>query len=515
MRGLWHIMMENITFSWLYASMVQDELLDELSKLYSQHYGTWGPYQPKLAGKQIKLSSKRLREWLSDPDAAVYYATLENRIIGYAIAIRKKVKHYGVISWVTQLVVHKNFRNQDIAKRLLFSIWGLSDDFAWGILSANPYAVRALEKSTRRRSIPIRIHRNIRKIIEVGSNSLPYISKDTEYKVDADNSRMNTKFFIDHSEVPDMLKKVISEETPWNLGDLPEGWEWIAFTFRDQEQINLSRLELEEMVATSDDIAKQAYARMQLDNQPWMRHTDEEVCFILQECALKQGMRLIDFGCGIGRHGIAISKYGIQVIGVDYVESNILEAKRKAATNTSIEFLEGDCRSIELGACDAAICLYDVIGSFVKLDDNQKILNNIAKHLKPGGIAIISVMNFELTAAKAKYKFSFSKDPNRLLKLSPSTIMEHTGDVFQEDFMMVDEKTHIIYRREQFIEGRDLPKELLVRDRRFTMDEIISMCEKAGLQVLLSRYVSATNWNRPLSSTDDHAKEILLKCRKI
>lgn len=508
-------MMENITFSWLYASMVQDKLLNELSKLYSQHYGTWGSYQPKLAGKQITLSPERIREWLRDPDAAVYYATQENQIIGYAIAVRKKIKNYGVMSWVTQLVVHKNYRNQDIAKRLLFSIWGLSDDFAWGILSANPYAVRALEKSTRRRSIPMRIHRNIRKIMEVGSNSLPYISKDTEYKVDAENSRVNTKFFIDHSDVPNMLKKVISEETPWNLGDLPEGWEWIAFTFRDQEQISLSRFELEEMVATSDDIAKQAYARMQLDSQPWTRYTDEEVCFILRECGLRQGMRLIDFGCGIGRHSNAISKYGIQVIGVDYVESNIKIAEKKATVGTDVAFFEGDCRSIELGACDAAICLYDVVGSFVRLEDNQKILDNIAKHLKLGGIAIISVMNFELTAAKAKHKFSFSKDPNKLLSLSPSAIMEHTGDVFHEDFMMVDEEMHIVYRREQFIEGRDLPKELLVRDRRFTMEEIVSMCEKAGLQVLFSRYVSAANWDSPLCPTDNHAKEILLKCQKI
>lgn len=508
-------MVENLTFSWLYASMVQDELLNELSELYSQHYGIWGPCQPILAGRQIKLSPERIREWLQDPDAAVYYAALEDRIIGYAIAVRKKIRNYGVVSWVTQLVVHKDYRNQDVAKRLLFSIWGLSDDFAWGILSANPYAVRALEKSTRRRSIPMRIHRNIRKIMEVGSHSLPYINKDTEYKVDDGNSRVNTKFFIDHSDIPDMLEKVISQETPWKLGDLPEGWEWIAFTFHDQEQINLSRLELEEMVNTSDEIAKQAYARMQLNNQPWMRNTDAEVCFILRECGLKQGMRLIDFGCGIGRHSNAISTYGIQVVGVDYVESNIATAKRKAIPDTNIKFLEADCRFIELGECDAAICLYDVIGSFVQLDDNQKIINNIAKHLKIGGIAIISVMNFELTAKRAKHKFSFLKEPNELLKLSPSTIMEHTGDVFQEDFMMVDEKTQIIYRREQFIEGRCLPKELLVRDRRFTMDEIASMCEKAGLQVLFSRYVSAANWDRPLCATDDHAKEILLKCRKV
>lgn len=495
--------------------MVPDEMLNELSELYSQHYGIWGCGQTRMAGNRIRLSPKRLSQWLTDPDAAVYYAHINEKIVGYAIAIRKKIKYYGVMSWVTQLVVHEDYRNQDIAKRLLFSVWGLSDDFAWGILSANPYAVRALEKSTRRRSIPMRIKKSIKKIMEVGAQSLPYVSEHTEYQIDANNSRVNTEFFVDHTDVPNMMQQVISEESPWLLGDLPEGWEWIAFTFRDQKQISLSEIEIEEMLATSDDIVKQAYSRMKMVDQPWMRHTQAEVSFILRECELIPGACVIDFGCGIGRHDHALAKYGIDVIGVDYVAENIRVATEGIKSDTTVRFVEGDCRSIKLGICDAAICLYDVIGSYVHLEDNQKILDNIARHLKRDGIAIISVMNFDLTNQNAVYKFSFADEPDKLLELKPSTIMEHTGDVFQGNYMMVDEQEHIIYRREQFTEGNSLPKELLVRDRRFTIHEIEEMCQKAGLQVLFSRYVSATNWEKPLDALDSHAKEILLKCRRV
>lgn len=495
--------------------MVQDDLLDKFAYLYSNHYGVWNQNQQGKAGEQIRLSSRRLRAWLEDENSAIYYATCDQEIIGYAIAIRKKVKYYGIITWVTQLVVHSGYRNQDIAKRLLFSIWGLSNDFAWGILSANPYAIRALEKATRRRSIPLRIQKHIRKIMEVGAESLPYIEEGTEYVVNAHTSRVNTEFFVDHSNVPRMLKRVVSEEIPWTLGELPEGWEWAAFTFRDQPQINLSALEIEEMLSASDEITQQAYARMDLTNQPWMKHTDAEVQFLIRECGLTSGMSLIDFGCGIGRHSNALALQGIHVVGVDYVESNIKKAIDKATKELNVKFLEGDCRTVELGIYDAAICLYDVIGSYVLPENNQMILNNIAKHLRPQGIAILSVMNFELTNAIATHKFSFSKEPNKLLNLSPSTIMEQTGDVFQPDFLMVDEETHVVYRREQFITGQDLPKELLVRDCRFTMNEIIEMCEKAGLQVLFARYVSAVNWEKSLSKTDPHAKEILLKCQKV
>lgn len=509
------IYMDPIKFSWLSGGFVTEELLENLSDLYSHHYGTWSQHAPYNPGKPIRLSAGRLRSWLADPDSAVYYASSGERLVGYAIAIRKNVKGYGVVSWVTQLVVHKAYRKQGIAKRLLFSIWGLSGDYAWGILSANPYAIRALEKATRRRSLPERIHKNIRKIMSVGIESLSYIEADTEYQVDRENARVNTEFFVDHEDVPEKVKRVTTPETPWLLGGLPEGWEWISFTFRDQPPLSLSPDEIETMVKTSDDIAKEAYSRMDLTNQPWARHTTAETEFILRECGLEPGMRVLDFGCGTGRHSNMLSRHGLLVTGVDYVDSSIKTAAKAASSNGAARFVVGDCRNIDLEELyDAAICLYDVVGSYVSLESNQEVLDNLARHLKTGGIAVISVMNYDLTSAEAKYRFSFAEEPNELLSLEPGTIMEKSGDVFDPDHLMLDEKERIVYRCEQFTMGTNLPKELIVRDRRFTMEQIQEMCEQAGLEVLFSRYVSAADWNKPLARTDHHAKEILLKCRK-
>jgi len=62
---------------------------------------------------------------------------------------------YGFISWVTQLVVHEDTgeRRRQVAA---FAIWTFTDHFAWGLLTANPYAIRALEKATRRGAKPAR-----------------------------------------------------------------------------------------------------------------------------------------------------------------------------------------------------------------------------------------------------------------------------------------------------------------------------------------------------------------------
>jgi hypothetical protein len=37
-----------------------------------------------------------------------------------------------------------------------------------------------------------------------------------------------------------MLKDVIKTDIPWTLGDIPEGWEWFAFTFKCRTTWNLT-----------------------------------------------------------------------------------------------------------------------------------------------------------------------------------------------------------------------------------------------------------------------------------
>jgi hypothetical protein len=91
--------------------------------------------------------------------------------------------------------------------------------------------------------------------------------------------------------------------------------------------------------------------------------------------------------------------------------------------------------------------------------------------------------------------------------------METSGNVFNPDYYMIDEMTEIVYRKEQFTRGTDLPAQLLVRDRRYRRRDIEAMCMVAGLDVVWSRYVRAGQWDLELNAEDDNAKEILLLCR--
>ena len=397
-------------YSWMPGSfaLVDSDLLEECAALYSNHYGLWSE-RSSLPGRRVRLSPQRLREWLDSKDARITLARFNSELVGYAIAIQTKAPRCGVVSWVTQLVVHEAYRRRDVGKTLLFSIWGLSDHFAWGLLTANPYAVRALEKATRRRCLPTRIQRSSRKLYQLGLAHVPYVTDVTELQVRADRSRIRTGFFLDHSELDQMLTRATTEGKPWRLGALQEGWEWLAFTFSDQDQILLTSQEISSMLEASDQITRQAYSRMRVnDDHFWARHAASESRQIMGYCRLQPGHSVLDFGCGAGRHAIELARSGLRVTGVDYVGAFVEKAESVARQQrvSGTRFVEADCRKVRLDEhFDAALCLYDVVGTYADRAENFELLVNLASHLKPGGFALVSVMNLALTRRRARHVF--------------------------------------------------------------------------------------------------------------
>jgi hypothetical protein len=169
--------MSDYEFTYIYGSLAHPPLLGELAQFYSLHYGRWSPNSEYRPGEQIKLTADMLRGWLKK-DSRISLAKLDDQVVGYAISIQTNYGTRGLISWVTQLVIHEDHRKRDVAKRLLFSIWGMSDHFAWGLLTANPYTIRALEKATRRRCDSKRIRRNVDKIKAIGQERTTYVKKE-------------------------------------------------------------------------------------------------------------------------------------------------------------------------------------------------------------------------------------------------------------------------------------------------------------------------------------------------
>lgn len=521
----------NIKFYTKNTKNMSDKEISQVSDLFSNHYGIWGSDAGKdKSGKRIKLADTYYKNNLTNKDNTyVALAYDSEKLVGHAFYIRKIIKDK-YISWVLQLVVHSDYRRISIGKKLLSSIWGFSDDIAWGLATSNPYTIKTLESATFRKVDLSYIYNNINIIKSIGSD-VNFLHDDS-YEVSKSQSIVNTNFHIDHSKIDEKIKNAYGDN--WLFGKLPLGYEWLAFTFNEQPINNLDKTEFDNLITFSEKQLKEAYSRMDMQNQPWTKNTINEVKYIIDKLKLNGNERIADFGCGIGRHCYEFAKLGYESIGIDFSKTNINKANSKInETNKHLlSFKVCDCRTVDLlnkesnvSNCkkinsssskefNLILCLYDVIGSFPNESDNFAIIANIYNHLAPKGFAVISVMNMELTNEIAIHKDSILSNPKSLLNLKPSTIMQNDGNVFDPNYFLIDIDTNLVYRKEQFQNDGILSQEHVIRDKRYTKEEISTMVQRVGFKIIDCRFVSATDWNKPLKSTQHNAKEILLFLQK-
>ncbi len=69
---------------------------------------------------------------------------------------------------------------------------------------------------------------------------------------------------------------------------------------------------------------------LKYDNENFTRGTVGECDFIEKEIEFNKAIRILDMGCGTGRHSIELAKRGYKVVGIDLSESQLKQAKAKA-----------------------------------------------------------------------------------------------------------------------------------------------------------------------------------------
>ena len=435
-------------------------------------------------------------------------------VIGQAFYLRDDINS-DTFTWVLQLVVHSDYRIAGIGSMLLHFIWGFSDDLAWELATANPFTVKTLEGTTFRHVHPEEIKKHEDLVREICSR-IPYIS---QLIIDGSRSIADTNFFVDAEGMDEeLLMKKFGDS--WVLGSLPSGHEWVAFTFRDQNFDSDFIEELQNLISFSESRLKDAYGRMDMENHPWARHSSEEMMSVERICGSFEGLNILDAGCGRGRHSLEIARSNptAHIHGIDFSEANIVSADSKKGDLKNIDFEVSDLRSYRSDSqYDLILCLYDVIGSVPDHSDNLAILKNLHSCCKPGGFIVISVMNMELTvhAAIPSHIGNVSANPRMLSDLPPSDVMHRSGDVFDPRYYLIDSESGLVYRKEQFRDDSSLPAEYVIRDRRYTADEIKGLVSDSGFDIVCCRYVRAGRWDEPLGATDSKAKEILLVGRRV
>ena len=67
------------------------------------------------------------------------------------------------------------------------------------------------------------------------------------------------------------------------------------------------------------------------DRESFVQGTIGECDFIEREINYNKATKILDIGCGTGRHSIELAKRGYQVTGIDLSESQLKRAKEKAS----------------------------------------------------------------------------------------------------------------------------------------------------------------------------------------
>mgnify|MGYP001105283279 CR=1 FL=1 len=500
------------TYRNIKCSKMTESDIKNTSRLFSNNYGIWSCNSAFNPGCPIKFSTERvINSFVKKPDRYVAMVFDDKNLIGHAFYMRRTVKKSQKITWILQLVVDKNYRGQKIGTKLIHSIFGLSDSYACGLFTSNPMTIKALENATFRHVD----ERKIRSKIDVIRAAAYDIFEDTKWIDEYKDGIVDTNFPIDHSKIYDNIQKVYKEREFPLIKDLPEGCEWLAFTFKSQTPMIDNQEQLDILNDYSDDIIKKSYSYMNLKKQAWTKYSEQEVQLVNK--TIRNNCRILDLGCGQGRHSVLLAEDGHDVIGVDFSKNNIEIAKSNSSKN--LKFILGDARTYKDSLpFDVVLSLYDVIGSFPNENDNAKIVKNAYRNLKKDGIFILSVMNMQLTRNRCEKENniinSIDENIGKLLRLKSSNTMQNTGDVFNGKMILIDDSTGICYRKEQFFSESSLPEEYIVRDRRYSRRGIVSLLHREGFSVEEVYCFNAKDINKRLSPDSKQAKEILVIAKK-
>ena len=114
----------------------------------------------------------------------------------------------------------------------------------------------------------------------------------------------------------------------------------------------------------------------------------------------------IDFGCGVGRIAIPLSKRCNKVIGIDVSPSMLAEAKSNCVlfNVANINFVDDLSRVKH----QADLIITALVLQHIEIKNGMKIIENLIKKLNPSGIACIEVpYAFKMSPARSVLSFAF------------------------------------------------------------------------------------------------------------
>jgi ubiquinone/menaquinone biosynthesis C-methylase UbiE len=127
---------------------------------------------------------------------------------------------------------------------------------------------------------------------------------------------------------------------------------------------------------------------LKYENEVFTQGTVGEVDFIEREINHDRKCRILDVGCGTGRHALELAKRGYSVTGVDLSENMLNRAREKALDlGVQVDFQVADARNLQFED-DFDLVIMICEGAFPLMETDQmnfQILECAARALKKDG----------------------------------------------------------------------------------------------------------------------------------
>lgn len=180
------------------------------------------------------------------------------------------------------------------------------------------------------------------------------------------------------------------------------------------------------------------------------KHRDEQEAIkfldnITQYLNITKG-KILDVGCGKGRHAKYFNELGFNVVGIDLSLNSI--AKAKLNETQDLKFYKFDMRNVfKENSFNVVTNLFTSFGYFDNSLDEQKTINAMVKNLKKDGILIIDFMNVKkiinnLVSKESKKINSVEFDITRELK--DNYILKNITINDQDLSLKFQEKVHAL-----------------------------------------------------------------------
>ena len=147
-------------------------------------------------------------------------------------------------------------------------------------------------------------------------------------------------------------------------------------------------------------------------------YVNEDIPFYVDE-AVRSGGPVIELGCGTGRVALPIALNGIDVVGLDSSSLMIKKARQKAEQTggSNLKLVQADMIDFKFDdKFPLAIVPFHGLLSLLSLEDMERTLLNIRRHLTPEGKLIFDIfvpdLNMMVQEGDVPYHFRDVTDPN-------------------------------------------------------------------------------------------------------